>query len=91
MAAVIAGNVVVTTARATAVGATRMTAVMVATMTSNGNEDNEDSNSKNKDKATTKPTMTTEEGERHQSRRDIPGGRHSRPCNAAIAPAAALS
>ena len=35
-------------------------------MTPNGDEDNEDGNSKNNDKATTKPTVTTEEGEPRQ-------------------------
>jgi hypothetical protein len=44
-------------ARATAAGATRTTAVLVATMTPNGDKDNKDGNSKNNDKATTKPTI----------------------------------
>ncbi len=61
-----AKNVVATTARATTkaaratvAGATRTTAVMVATMTPNGDEDNEDGNSKTNDKATMKPPTTT--------------------------------
>jgi hypothetical protein len=49
-------------------------------MTSNGDEDNEDGNSKNNDKATTKPTT-----------RDNRGGGHRRPRDAAIAPTAASS
>jgi hypothetical protein len=43
-------------------------------MTPNGDEDNEDGNSKNNDKATTKPTT-----------RDNRGGGHRRPRDAAIA------
>jgi len=38
--------------------------VIVATMTPNGDEDNEDGKSKNNVKALMKPTMTTEVGER---------------------------
>jgi len=59
-------------ARAMGAGAMRtttMTAATVATaatMTPNGNKDNEDGNSKNSDKAMSKPTMTTEEGEPRQ-------------------------
>ena len=52
-------------ARATAAGATRTMATMAATaatMTPNGDEDNEYGNSKNNDKATTTPTMTTKGG-----------------------------
>jgi hypothetical protein len=60
---------------------------MVTTMTPNGDEDNEDGNSKNNDIAMTKLTTTTiEEGERHQSRRG-----HRRPRNTTIAPTAASS
>ncbi len=76
-------------ATAAGAGATRTTAVMVKTMTPNGNEDNKDGNSKIKDKAATKPTMTTKEGERCQSRRDNRGRGHRCPCNAAIASTAA--
>jgi hypothetical protein len=65
--------------------------VMVETMKSNSNEDSEDGNSKNKVKATMKPKMTTEEGERCQSRRDNRFRKHRRPCDSAIVPAAALS
>ena len=71
--------------------ATRTTAVMMVTVMPNGNEDNKDGNSKNKDKAMTKPTTTTEEGERRQSHRDNRGGGHHRPLNSAIAPTAASS
>ncbi len=49
-------------AKVTAAGATSMTettAAMVATMTPNGDKDNEDGNSKNKDKVMRMPTMTT--------------------------------
>jgi hypothetical protein len=60
-------------------------------MTPNGDEDNEDGNSKNNDKATMKPPTTTEEGERRQSLRDNGGGGHRRPRDAAIAPTAASS
>ena len=52
------------TARATGAGATRSmatTAATAVTMTPNGDEDNKDRNSKNNNKATMKPTMTTEE------------------------------
>ena len=78
-------------ARATAAGATMTTAVLVATMTPNGDEDNKDGNSKDNNKATTKPTMTTEEGEPRQTRRDNRGGGHCRPRDAAIVPTAASS
>jgi hypothetical protein len=59
---------------------------MVTTMTPNGDEDNEDGNSKNNDIVMTKLTTTIEEGERHQSRRG-----HRRPRNTTIAPTAASS
>ncbi len=55
-------------AGATMAGATRATATtaatttMVMTMLPKDNKDNEDSNSKNKDKATMPPTTTTERG-----------------------------
>ena len=77
-------------ARVTAAGATRTTAVMVATMMPNGDDDNKDSNSKNNNKATKKPTMKTEEGERCQSHRDNWGGGHRCPRDATIAPTAAV-
>ena len=74
-------------ARATAAGATRTTVVMVARMTPNGDEDNEDGNSKKNDKATMKPPTTTEdEGECRQSLKDNRGRGHHRPRDAAIAP-----
>jgi hypothetical protein len=62
---------------------------MMVTVMPNGNEDNKDGNSKNKDKAMTKPTTTTEEGERRQSHRDNRGGGHRCPLNSAIAPTTA--
>ena len=61
--------------------------VMVARMTPNGDEDNEDGNSKKNDKATMKPPTTTEdEGECRQSLKDNRGRGHHRPRDAAIAP-----
>ena len=70
-------------ARATGAGATRMAATAATaatmTMTPNGDEDNEDGNSKINDKATTIPTSTTEGGERCQSHRNNRGGGHPRP------------
>jgi hypothetical protein len=78
-------------ARATAAGATMTTVVLVATMMPNGDEDNKDGNSKDNNKATTKPTMTTEEGEPRQTRRDNRGEGHCLPRDAAIVPTAASS
>jgi hypothetical protein len=61
-------------------------AATVAVMTPNGNEDNEDGNSKNNGKATTMLTTTTEGGERRQSCRDNRGGGHRCPWDTATVP-----
>ena len=59
-------------------------------MTPNNDKDNEDSNSKNNDKAMMTLTATTEGGEHCQSRRDNRSRGHRRPKDAAIALTAAF-
>ncbi len=55
-----------TTATTATMATTAATAATAATMTPNCDEYNEDGNSKKNDKAMTKPTMRTEEGEPRQ-------------------------
>ena len=72
-----------------ATAATTATAVTATTMTPNNDKYNEDSNSKNNDKAMITLTATTEGGEHCQSCRDNCGGGHRHPKDAAIALTAA--